>query len=735
MSTTAPPEPVREPAFYARRKKRANELCQILIRSGDLSPEQARRALRAQRERGGQIGRILVKMGACSEATIAAALRTQLQLATAAGKAPNLAKLARANPSIAGIELACRPGLTSLTVFACDALVLGAIAGLAATCDQLVAHHLSPGLLHYGFPALLLCVLALAVSRAYAPIARSAPDEIRVHVEAVTLVFVFTGLAVVFRWERLPWHLIAILVFEWLIACVVMPIARALVRRRFSRYGWWGVPAVVLGAGKMGRRLVSSLRARPQYGLRPVLILDDDASKHGTLRATLHEDDEIRVDSFRDVPVASVATVDLPSSNSLHAETGAESVRPQRVHDLVNDSAPYTIRGSMLATPIGGGPDSAPRSMRFPADTMDRASALPGAAKVLADASHSSASASDFRTPGASPAPRTASGLHRAVGEPPPPSLRSQEPSWIRKAPESLRGYVRGAFAEVEGVPIVGSLALAPLLAKRLGISYAILAMPGQSARRIMRVTERVGGTFSHLLVIPNLLGLASMDVPARDVGGVVGIEVRQQLLLPGPRFAKRLMDLALTLLGGIFVLPIILLLALLIRLDSPGPALYPQKRLGRGGTTFTAMKFRSMYGDGEARLKAVLESNPAMRAEYEEFHKLSNDPRITRLGRILRKYSLDELPQLWNVVRGDMSLVGPRPYLEREIPDMSDHERIILRAPPGMTGLWQVSDRNATGFEERLRMDVHYVRNWSPWLDLYILARTFGVVIGGTGA
>jgi Undecaprenyl-phosphate galactose phosphotransferase WbaP len=259
--------------------------------------------------------------------------------------------------------------------------------------------------------------------------------------------------------------------------------------------------------------------------------------------------------------------------------------------------------------------------------------------------------------------------------------------------------------------------------------------MPGQSSRKLLAITERVGGAFPHLLVIPDLIGFASSGVPAREIAGVVGVEVRQQLLLSGPRFAKRLMDLFLAGLGGIFILPIIAFLALLIRLDSKGSALYTQKRLGQGGKLFTAFKFRTMHGDGEERLKALLDADSKLRAEYDEFHKLTRDPRITRVGRVLRKYSLDELPQLLNVLRGDMSLVGPRPYLQREVPEMEHHERIILRSMPGMTGLWQVSDRNATGFAERLKMDVHYVRNWSPWLDLYILARTFGVVIGGTGS
>jgi Undecaprenyl-phosphate galactose phosphotransferase WbaP len=287
----------------------------------------------------------------------------------------------------------------------------------------------------------------------------------------------------------------------------------------------------------------------------------------------------------------------------------------------------------------------------------------------------------------------------------------------------------------VEGVPVVGALGLAPVLAARLKIRYAVMAMPGVESPKLVQIAEQVGGTFSHVLLIPDLFGFASLGVPARDLGGVLGLEVRQQLLLPWPRFAKRLMDLTFTLLGGIFVLPVLGVLALLVKLDSKGPIFYRQPRLGVDGSRFQAVKFRTMHGDGEKRLAEVLAKSPKMRAEYEQFHKLSKDPRVTRIGRVLRKYSFDELPQLWNVIKGEMSLVGPRPYLEREIPEMNHQERIILRATPGITGMWQVSERNATTFDERVKMDVHYVRNWSPWLDLYLLARTFGVVLGGTGS
>jgi lipopolysaccharide/colanic/teichoic acid biosynthesis glycosyltransferase len=299
----------------------------------------------------------------------------------------------------------------------------------------------------------------------------------------------------------------------------------------------------------------------------------------------------------------------------------------------------------------------------------------------------------------------------------------------------SARQMAPGHFSEVEGVPVVGGLSLAPVLAERLKIHYAVMAMPGVASTKLVQIAEQVGGTFSHVLLIPDLFGFASLGVPARDLGGVLGLEVRQQLLLPWPRFAKRLMDVAFTLLGGIFVVPVLAVLAILVRLDSKGPIFYRQSRLGRDGSRFQAVKFRTMHGDGEKRLADVFAKNPKLWAEYQQFHKLSKDPRVTRIGRVLRKYSFDELPQLWNVLVGDMSLVGPRPYLEREIPEMNNQERIILRATPGITGMWQVSERNATTFEERVRMDVHYVRNWSPWLDLYLLARTFGVVLGGTGS
>ena len=706
VTGTSEPRGEKVPAFYARRKKRHNEICQILIRHGAVRPEHVRTALRHQEAHGGQIGRILVAMNACTERAIARALLEQVQLEHAAGAPPQIARLARKNSELAGLEVLCRPGATMAALFAADAAVLLSIASCAAGCDALIARHLAPSLFHYGFAALALTSLTLAAMGTYSPIASSPSDEIRTTTLTVTFVFVCGALVAIFRWEAIPWHICAILGFEWALACLLLPIVRSLARGRLARSAWWGVPAVVLGGGRTGRSLVQAMKARPQLGLRPVFVLDDDTRKQGTLRARMTEGDDIEVHTMRHVPAAPITAGEhLGPPESIPRSRAAA---PSSVH-AIEELPPHTIRS--------------PAPMHLPSEpgTPAVVPSAPGSAGKLPKP----VSSRSWLLPGDA-APSTPHTPGREV---------SHEPSFLNQVPESVRGLVRGQYAEIEGVPLVGGLDLAPFLAARLGIAYAIVAMPGQSARRLLRITEKIGGAFAHLLVIPDLIGFASIGVPARAIAGVVGLEVRQQLLLPGPRLAKRLMDLALAVIGGTLILPIVAWLALLVRLDSKGPVLYPQKRLGRDGVPFTAFKFRTMHGDGEERLKAVLEADPKLRAEYEEFHKLAFDPRITRVGRVLRKYSLDELPQLWNVICGEMSLVGPRPYLERELSDMNNHDHLILRALPGLTGLWQVSDRNATSFAERLKMDVHYVRNWSPWLDLYVLARTFGVVLGGTGS
>ncbi|HYH18722.1 MAG TPA: exopolysaccharide biosynthesis polyprenyl glycosylphosphotransferase [Azospirillum sp.] len=197
----------------------------------------------------------------------------------------------------------------------------------------------------------------------------------------------------------------------------------------------------------------------------------------------------------------------------------------------------------------------------------------------------------------------------------------------------------------------------------------------------------------------------------------------------------RRALDVVLSTLLLVLLAPLMLTIALLIRLDSPGPVVFRQQRWAGGNRTFDLLKFRSMHIDAEAQLNRLLESDPAMRQEYETYHKLSFDPRITPFGRFLRRTSLDELPQLWNVLMGDMSLIGPRAYMPRELPEVGDSAAVIGTVRPGVTGYWQVSGRHRTSFQERVAMDVFYVRNCGLLFDFYILFRTAFVVFKGEGS
>ena len=196
-------------------------------------------------------------------------------------------------------------------------------------------------------------------------------------------------------------------------------------------------------------------------------------------------------------------------------------------------------------------------------------------------------------------------------------------------------------------------------------------------------------------------------------------------------RFLKRGFDAFAVLLAAPFVLPVVLLLGFLISRDG-GPAFYRQDRIGQGGRVFRIWKLRSMVVDAERRLEAHLARDPAARAEWNETQKLKNDPRITRVGRLIRKTSLDELPQLWNVLRGDMSLVGPRPMMPGQAALYPGRAYYALR--PGVTGFWQISDRNETSFAGRAAFDTEYARRLSFLTDLAVLVATVRVVLRGTG-
>ena len=277
------------------------------------------------------------------------------------------------------------------------------------------------------------------------------------------------------------------------------------------------------------------------------------------------------------------------------------------------------------------------------------------------------------------------------------------------------------------------TMADAVLLSRRYGIDTVIFAMPHTRREDLARLVNWASFCFQHVTVIPNLTGIANSAVVARDFAGVFGVEIKHNLLNPWVRRTKRALDFVLTVTGGMFVLPLLLALCLLVWLESRGPVFYRAQRLGRDGKPFSCVKFRTMVPDAETILERMLEEDPELREEYLRYHKLREDPRVTRVGRFLRKTSLDELPQLWNVLKGEMSLVGPRPYLPRETEQIGITQSEILRVYPGITGPWQVGGRSHTTFDERIRIDAYYVRDWSVWLDLVILARTVRTLVART--
>jgi Undecaprenyl-phosphate galactose phosphotransferase WbaP len=220
-----------------------------------------------------------------------------------------------------------------------------------------------------------------------------------------------------------------------------------------------------------------------------------------------------------------------------------------------------------------------------------------------------------------------------------------------------------------------------------------------------------------------------NLGAPARVIPWRTG------LLRPWPQRFKRIFDVLVASVLGLIALPLGLLIAGAIVVESGAPALYAHTRLGRRGRRFRVWKFRSMVNNADEVLQAHLDQHPGYALEWGLFHKLREDPRVTRVGRLLRKTSLDELPQLWNVLRGQMSLVGPRPIVEQEIAKYGPAFALYSQVLPGLTGLWQVSGRNDTTYRERVELDCHYIRAWTALVDLRVLLKTIRVVFRGHGA
>ena len=269
----------------------------------------------------------------------------------------------------------------------------------------------------------------------------------------------------------------------------------------------------------------------------------------------------------------------------------------------------------------------------------------------------------------------------------------------------------------------------------RRKIDTCILATPNTRREHLAEMVHVVSETFQHVMVMPNLNGITNSAVVARDLSGHLALEIKHNLLNPWARRLKRALDLFGAVVGGLFLCPFLLVIAVVIKLDSPGPVLFGHRRLGARDKHFLCWKFRTMHLDAERMLNEYLQKYPSLQAEWEQNHKLRDDPRVTRIGCFLRKTSLDELPQLWNVFRGEMSLTGPRPIVDEEVPKYDKNYELYRRIRPGMSGFWQVGGRSEVDYKVRVAMDSYYVRNWSVWLDVIILVRTVKIVLFGQGA
>jgi Undecaprenyl-phosphate galactose phosphotransferase WbaP len=291
-----------------------------------------------------------------------------------------------------------------------------------------------------------------------------------------------------------------------------------------------------------------------------------------------------------------------------------------------------------------------------------------------------------------------------------------------------------GRAALVENLPVLGSIADSVKYSRR--IETAIVTTPADAQERVDALATQLG--YRDIIVVPDLRELPTLWVRTRDLNGLIGLQMRRNLLLRRNRLLKRTMDRLIALPLAIVCAPVIAVLSLWIMAVSRGSPFYVQIRAGKDGRPIQVWKLRTMYPDAEQQLERYLSSNPSARLEWQRYFKLTHDPRILPgVGHFLRRTSLDELPQLFNVIRGDMSLVGPRPLPKSELDESFDASFQSLRASvlPGISGLWQVSARSDGDQQVQQALDTYYIRNWSIWIDFYILSRTLGAVIAGRGA
>ncbi|MDH7513982.1 MAG: undecaprenyl-phosphate galactose phosphotransferase WbaP [Clostridiales bacterium] len=288
----------------------------------------------------------------------------------------------------------------------------------------------------------------------------------------------------------------------------------------------------------------------------------------------------------------------------------------------------------------------------------------------------------------------------------------------------------------ISGVPVLGHYEEIEDWKDKTGFEDIIVTLPYIPRDKLISLLKRWEAVSDKIRYIPQTSDLVTTGIEIENVGKVLSLVVRKNLHKPWNIFIKTVFEFILSVVLFILLIPAFLVIAAAIRLDSRGPVFFTQERYGKRGKVIKVVKFRSMYTDADRRLEEYLRENADARKEWAQYKKLkSHDPRVTRVGAFLRKYSLDELPQLLNVFKGDMSIVGPRPYIQEELEEVKQVKSLLFQVRPGITGLWQTSGRSLVPFAERLDLDEYYIRNWSLWLDIVILIKTIKVTASGHGA
>lgn len=283
----------------------------------------------------------------------------------------------------------------------------------------------------------------------------------------------------------------------------------------------------------------------------------------------------------------------------------------------------------------------------------------------------------------------------------------------------------------INSIPILGGDDILPQIKGKIGVDDAVLAVSDNSLDLTNELIKKYSKYFSNITIVTNTTDSVSFWLKNKDIGGLLGSEFKFNLMSRSAQIIKRVFDILVTSALVIVLSPLFLLLALIIKLDSKGKVLFTQFRVGVNYKLFKIYKYRSMQENAENLLQDLFDKNPDLKAEYERVFKLTDDPRNTRFGKYLRKFSLDELPQFFNVLKGEMSLIGPRATLPPEAAAYDSYGHIIFKVKPGISGLWQVSLTTPT-IEERIVSHLYYIKNWSLFLDFYIFFKTVLVVVLG---